>query len=226
MKKFTNELELARELLNKQFNEDKVDELFSKMKSNYEKLIPEMPYVGGIKNYLTNIMVEAVYCLAMFQVMEKEGLTLRDIGKFFYELCDLSANIRKNELLKTGINLSQIQFDPVNIDLRKKQCETSRLRRYPDDSVMDFVEGDGKTFEWGLNVYECGIQKIYKKLGAEKYVHLFCLADFSAANILGYGFSRTQTLGFGAPMCDHRYIKNYKTPKGWPPDKLPEYKEL
>jgi hypothetical protein len=60
-------------------------------------------------------------------------------------------------------------------------------------------------------------------LDAERFVPFFCLADFSEANILGFGFSRTQTLGFGANMCDHRYVKNYKTPRGWPPDDLPEF---
>lgn len=224
MKSFTKELETARELFTKKFSEAKVDEIFSKVKSEYENLIPEIPYIGGIKNRSTDIIVEAVSYLAMFRVLEKEGFTLRDIGEFFYEICDISGNSRKNDLSKNGIDPSQIPFDPANVDLRKKRSETSKLRNYPDDWVMDFVEGNGKTFEWGFNIYECGIHKVYKKLDAEKYIHLFCLADFSAANILGYGFTRTQTLGFGASMCDHRYVKNYKTPKGWPPDDLPEYK--
>ncbi|MHA2123180.1 MAG: L-2-amino-thiazoline-4-carboxylic acid hydrolase, partial [Promethearchaeota archaeon] len=78
---------------------------------------------------------------------------------------------------------------------------------------------------WGFNFHQCGFHKVFKRLNEEKYVHLFCLADFSEANILGFGFSRTQTLGFGAPMCDHRYVKNYKTPLGWPPDDLPEFEK-
>lgn len=226
MKSFMNELELARNLLKKQFKEAKIDELFAKMKLEYETLIPEIPYIGGIKNTSTKLIVEAVHCLAIFRVLEKEGLTLREIGKFFYKLCNLSASIRKEKLQNIGMDPAQIQFDPANIESWKKKCEKSKLRNYPDESVMDFVEGDGKTFEWGLNVYECAIHKVYKRLKAEKYVHLFCLADFSTANVLGYGFTRTQTIGFGASMCDHRYVKNYNTPKGWPPEKLPEFKDL
>jgi len=98
-----------------------------------------------------------------------------------------------------------------------------KLRKYSDDWVGDYIEGDGKTFDWGFNFHECGIHKVCKRLDAERFVPFFCLSDFSEANILGFGFSRAQTLGFGASMCDHRYVKNYKTSKGWPPDDLPEF---
>jgi len=50
------------------------------------------------------------------------------------------------------------------------------------------------------------------------------LSDFSEANIFGFGFSRTQTLSNGAPLCDHRYIKNVETPRAWPPDNIKEFK--
>jgi len=128
-------------------------------------------------------------------------------------------------LEKIGKDPTQYPFEPAYVDYAKKLCETSKLRKYPDDWVGDFVEGDGKTFEWGFDFHECGLHKVFKRLNSEKFVYLLCLGDFSEASILGFGFSRTQTLGFGAPMCDHRYIKNYKTPKGWPPDELQEFIE-
>lgn len=223
MKNFSKELEVARELLKRQFNEENVNELFSQMKSEYEKIIPEIPYIGGTKNPFTSLLVGGMSSLAMFRVLENEGLTLRDIGEFYYKLRDIHNKIRKNNLEKISKDPAQYPFELAYVDFAKKMCESSKLRNYPDDWVADYIEGDGKTFEWGFDFYECGIHKALKRLNAEKFVHLFCLADFSEANILGFGFSRTQTIGFGAPMCDHRYVKNYKTPKGWPPDDLPEY---
>ncbi|MFW9897516.1 MAG: L-2-amino-thiazoline-4-carboxylic acid hydrolase [Candidatus Thorarchaeota archaeon] len=226
MRNFAKDLEHIRKLLRNKFTEVKIDEMLNEMKMDFEKILPEIPYIGGIKNTSTSIMVESMSSLAMFRVLEREGLTLREIGEIFYELCDLSAVIRKENFSKIGVDPATLQFDPAKVELTKKRCEISRLKDFPDDSVMDFVDGEGKSFEWGLNVYECGIHKAFKKLGAEKYVHLICLADYSAANIFGYGFTRTQSIGFGASMCDHRYIKNYKTPKGWPPDNLQEYQEI
>ncbi|MGD8782753.1 MAG: hypothetical protein PVH88_27830 [Ignavibacteria bacterium] len=40
------------------------------------------------------------------------------------------------------------------------------------------------------------------------------------------GFSRTQTIGNGAPICDFRFKKNVQTADGWPPENLPEWKVI
>ncbi len=225
MKNFSKALEVARDVLKSKFTEAKLSEIFTQIKAEYEKIIPEIPYIGGNKNSYTTLLVGGMSSLAMFRVLEKEGFTLREIGEFYYKYRDIQNTIRKKSLEKIGKDPAQYPFETVHVDYVKKLCETSKLRKYPDDWVADYVEGDGKTFDWGFDFYECGFQKTLKRLDAEKFVHLFCLADFSEANILGFGFSRTQTIGFGAPMCDHRFVKKFKTPRGWPPDDLPEFKE-
>lgn len=223
MKNFSKYIRIATELLKRKFNEAKINEIYNQMEFEFEQLIPEIPYIGGTKNPLTAILLGGVYSIAMFRVLEKEGLKLRDIGEFHYEFNDIYNTIRKKKLKKIGKHPTQYPFESTYVELSKKLCETSKLRNYPDDWVGDYVEGDGKNFEWGFNFYECGVQKLFKKLGAEKYLIFACLADYSEANIFGFGFSRTQTLGFGAPFCDHRYIKDYKAPRGWPPENLPEF---
>ena len=223
MTNFSKRIKIARDILKRKFNEAKINDLFDQMKIEYEKIIPEIPYIGGTKNPFSTLLIGCLADLAMFRVLEKEGFALREIGEFYYEFRDINNTIRKNSLEKIGKDPANYPFESSYVEWAKKQCEISKLRNYPDDWVMDYVEGDGKTFEWGFNFHECGIHKVCKTLDAEKFVPFFCLADFSEANILGFGFSRTQTLGFGANMCDHRYVKNYKTPRGWPPDDLPEF---
>jgi hypothetical protein len=220
---FSKSLEVARDILKRKFPDDKIENLFDEMKAEYEKLIPEIPYIGGRKNSFTTLLIGGISNLAMFYVLEREGFSLRDIGEFYYEYRDISNTIRRNNLEKIGKDPAQYPFEQAYIDYAKKLCEASKLRKYPEDWVADYIEGDGKTFEWGFNFHECSFQKVFKRLRAERFIPFFCLADFSEANILGFGFSRTQTLGFGAPICDHRYVKNYKTPRGWPPDELPEF---
>ena len=223
MKNLSYELEIAREILKSKCGEAKIDELFAQMKAEFENIIPEIPYIGGNKSPFTSILVGTMTNLAMFRILEKEGFKLRDIGEFYYKLRDKENTVRKETLEKANKDPAQNPFEPAYVEFMKKLCETSRLRNYPDDWVGDFIEGDGKNFEWGFKFHECGVQKVFKRLDAERFVPFICLSDFSEANILGFGFKRTQTLGFGAPMCDHTYVKNYKTPKGWPPDNLPEF---
>ncbi len=223
MKDFSKHIKVAEDILKRKFSPAKINEIFNQMKIEYEKIIPEIPYIGGTKNPFSTFLIGGMSNLAVFRILEKEGLTLRDIGEFYYEFRDIKNTIRKKSIEKIGKDPSQYPFETAYVDWAKKHCEISKLRNYPDDWVADYVEGDGKSFEWGFNFHECGIHKVFKRLDAEKFIPFFCLADFSEANILGFGFSRTQTLGFGAPMCDHRYVKDYKTPRGWPPDDLPEF---
>ena len=224
IKNFDNRLEILRDLLTRKFNIAKIEDILSQIKAEFEKLISEIPYIGGQKNPMTTHLIGGIYDLAIFRILEKEGFKFSEIGKLFYEYCDLSNKIRKKGLEKIGKDPSQYPFEPEYMEMTKKMCETSKIRTYPDDWIMDYVEGDNKTFDWGFNFYQCGIHKVYKRLDAEKYTPFVCLSDFSEANILGFGFTRTQTLGCGGPICDHRYVKNYKTPRAWPPDNIEEFK--
>ncbi|NHJ19686.1 MAG: hypothetical protein EAX91_01995 [Candidatus Lokiarchaeota archaeon] len=223
MNGFNERLKAVSSELKVKFDEKKTEDLLNQMREEFEKILPDIPYIGGQKNPTTLVLVKCMSDLAVFRVLERAGLSFREIGEFHYHyvLCDQKK--RKELLESTGRDPSQYPFDPVYVDYQKKLTQETQLRVYPDDWVMEFVEGDGKKFEWGWDITECGVQKAYKKLGDEKYLPLICLGDYYEAEGLGFGFSRDKTLGFGAPLCTHRFVKNSKTPSAWPPDDLEEF---
>ena len=118
---------------------------------------------------------------------------------------------------------SQYPFESVYIEYQRKLTEETQARIYPDNWIMEFVEGQGNNFEWGWDIYQCGVQQAYIILKGEKYLPLICLGDFYEAEGLGYGFSRTESLGFGGKKCTHRFVKQSKAPKAWPPYDLEEF---
>ena len=140
------------------------------------------------------------------------------------QLYEIIYKNKKNRFEKIGQSPAKQIFQDDYINYLKLMAEKSQKKDYPGDWVFTFIEGDGETFDYGLNFTECGVHKIFKKLGAEKYVPFPCLSDFVDANVSGFGFSRTQTLGNGDAICDHRYIKNASTQRAWPPDNIQEYK--
>ena len=223
MKAFDERLVFVNAELRKKFDDKKSEELISQMKAEFGKILPDIPYVGGQKNPLTLVLVKCMSDLAVFRTLEKESFSFREIGEFHYNYVIATHKLRKKALEKAGRDPSQYPFDPVYMDYQKKLTEESQLKLYPDDFVMDFVTENGKKYEWGWNIQECSVQKAYKKLGDEKYLTLICLGDYYEAEALGFGFSRDQTLGFGAPLCTHRFVKDYKTPRAWPPDDLEEF---
>jgi len=223
MRSFDERLVVVKNELYNKFDEKKSEELLSQMKAEFENILPDIPYIGGQKNPTTLVLVKCMSDLAIFRTLEKIGFSFREIGEFHYNYIIAAQNLRKEALEKAGRDASQYPFDPVYKDYHKKLTEETQMKLYPDDWVMDYMEGDGKTYDWGWDIQECGVQKAYKKLGEEKYLPFICLGDFYEAEGLGFGFSRDQTLGFGAPLCTHRFVKNYKTPRAWPPDDLEEF---
>lgn len=224
MAQFDKFLRIVKDLLEKRYRNSKLNELINLMRDEYEVIIPEIPYIGGRKNLYTVLLIDCMANLPIIRVLENEGFTYREIGEFIYNFWETVNKKRKRKLEKQGQNPADQYFNKDFIDYMKKSAEKSQKKQYPYDFVWEFVEGDGKTFDYGYNYSECGINRIFKKLGAEKYMPFICLADFATANVYEFGFTRTQTLGNGAPICDHRYKRDGKTARGWPPDKLKEYK--
>jgi len=224
MAQFDKFLGISKDILLNKFNESKIEDLMQQIRKEYENIISEIPYIGGRKNPFTNMLVDCVAMLAFFRILEKEGMTYREIGEFNYEFWEKINRIRMRKFEKTGQNPIDQYFNDTYISYNKNLAETSQQKKYPYDWVMEFVEGDGKTFDYGYKVTECGPHKVFKKLGADKYVPFICLTDFVMANIYGFGFTRTQTIGNGNPICDHRFLKKGTTPRAWPPDNLQEYK--
>lgn len=223
MRSFDERITVVNKELRKKFDDKKSEELISQMKAEFEKILPDIPYIGGQKNPTTLVLVKCVSDLAIFRILEKIGLSFKQIGEFHYNYVMAALKLRKEALEKAGRDSSQYPFDPVYIDYQKKLTEETQMKLYPDDWVMDFVERDGDSFEWGWDITECGVQKAFKKLGGEKYLPFICLGDHYEAEGLGFGFTRTQAIGFGAPICTHRFVKNYKTPSAWPPYELAEF---
>jgi len=217
-------IHISKDLLLKQFNESQMEEIFDKIRNDYENLIPEIPYIGGKRNPFTSMLVDCVSLLAFYRTLENEGMSYSEIGEFNYGFWENINMRRVRKLEKTGQDPIDQYFNDVYLTFSKNLAKTSQLRKYPEDWVMEYLEGDGKTFDYGFKFTECGIHKVFKRLGAEKYVPFLCLTDFAQANVYGFGFTRTQTLGNGDPICDHKFLKHGTTPRAWPPDNIQEFK--
>ncbi len=223
MRDFDKMLEFARQVLGQHFGEPQIEELLDESRREYAALIPQLPYIGGKKNSGTTNLVGGAQMLAIIRPLEREGLAPRAIGKVVYETMELFFESRPRfvrwlmgKLMTTKLFMKQ----------KKKQTEDSPFRHYPGGFITEFVESDGENFDFGLDVVECAICKFYREQEAEKYIPYLCLGDYPMFRSLGIGFTRTQTIGNGAPLCDFRFKKGGTTPRGWPPDNLEEFKQI
>lgn len=216
MRLFDAAMHITKQILIENFGEDKFTEISKTTRKEFENPLPEIPYIGGDDNLLTNELINAALLLPLLQVFEKEGLKFNEIGKLTYELF---------EVFYKFIPPADDIFSNTYKDKRKEQAINSKLRKYSGDWVFDFVEGDDKTFTFGTDYSECGVYKFYKSRGAEHFMPWVCISDYAKARAYGYGLNRTQTIGNGAKICDFRYVKDGITPRVWPPDNLQEFKK-
>ncbi len=216
LRTFDAALTIGKNILIAYFGESKYKDISTTVRNEFETLIPQIPYIGGDDNPGTESLIFNVILLPLLQFFEKEGLDNYEIGKLTYDLFEVFYKVNPS---KDNI------FSEEFINREKERAKTSKLHKYPDDWVFDFIKSDGKNFTFGMDYSECGVHKFYKAQGAEHFMPIVCIADLAQAQAYGYGLYRTQTIGNGAPLCDFRYVKNGNTPRAWPPDNLPEFKK-
>jgi len=215
MRNFDAMLIVAKQVLSENFGEQKYNEMVASTRNEFEALLPQIPYIGG-NNRLTEPLINASALLTILRTIENEGLEYRKIGRIIYELFEAFYKVMPQ---------TEDIFSDEYLNMEKERAKNSKLKKYPGGWVSDFIEGDGKTFTFGVDYTECGVYKFYKSQEAERFMPIVCIADYAQARSYGYGLTRTQTIGNGADICDFRYLKNGSTPRAWPPDKLPEFKK-
>jgi hypothetical protein len=99
----------------------------------------------------------------------------------------------------------------------KQRAQISQQRRYPGDWVFEVIEGDGQTFDVGMDYTECGIEKFMRRQGAANLTPYLCNLDYVTFGATGLGLVRTKTLGWGCDCCDFRIRRKGAVPPAWPP---------
>jgi len=216
LKTFDTFLTIGKNVLVAYFGESKYYEISATVRNEFEANIPQIPYIGGDDNPGTEYIIYFAILLPLLQVLDKEGLDFYEIGKLSYDLFEAFYKATPPK-----VDIFREEF----INHEEERAKNSKLRKYPDDWVFDFIKSDGKNFTFGMDYSECGVYKFYKGQGAEHFMPIVCIADLAQAQAYGYGLYRTQTIGNGAPLCDFRYVKNGNTPRAWPPDNLQEFKK-
>jgi hypothetical protein len=208
----------VHEVLERYVEQSRANQVITISRQKFEAFLPQIPYIGGEKNRLSRNLFGAAYKMQMIPSLEQIGFTTREIGKIGYET--MESYYEKIPWYKKWF----VVHFAMTAGNYRKGARRSQQRKYPEDWVYEYIEGDGKNFDLGVNFTECGIAKLYKKYGMEHYLPYLCICDYATYGTFGVELKRSQTIGNGAPLCDFRFKKNGVPPKGWPPETLSEFK--
>jgi len=218
LKKFEEELRMWSPHIFGPYGEIGAYRIIQDAQKAFEELIPQIPYIGGDENTLTSGLIEATRYMAFYQAMKKHGKTAEEAGKILYDAT--LSQLDKPRKKAPGKKLSKEQF----IEQRRQRTAKNGSLKYSGNFVCAFVEGDGKTFDYGYDFTACAAKDFYHAQGADEFMPFYCYLDFPINKVKGNGFSRTQTLAEGAEKCNHRLKIGGETICTWPPPFLAKQK--
>ncbi|MFC1878796.1 L-2-amino-thiazoline-4-carboxylic acid hydrolase [Chloroflexota bacterium] len=198
-----------------------VENINEETRIEFEILLSQLPYIGGEKNIFTFTFVSGAAALAYIRILEKHSLPVDTIGELLNKVyADVFASLPR--FVKWYFRW--LEFSPGHKKKLRAFAEESRLYKYPDNWVMDFIEGEGEKYDFACHYTECAVLKFFRKMEAEEYMPYICVMDLTSSKALRTGLFRTTTLFYGGDCCDFQFKKNRPSMPGIPIEDLPEYK--
>jgi hypothetical protein len=212
--KFDRWMERSGGALVDRFGEETAAVMRGEILDECRSLIRRLPYIGGRRNTYSSDLSFSAWALATYRVMIRHGGSLEDTGELIRDV--VRAEI---ERVPRGLRSLMVSYRFSRLRQQKLQraARRSQAHRYPGDWVFDRIDGDGKAFDFGIDMTECGIVKFLHAEGADELCPYLCDIDYVSAEAMGVGLRRTKTLAWGCDRCDFRLTKDGDTSAPWPP---------
>jgi hypothetical protein len=208
LKEFGHTLRLIEDFLVKRYGNDFADRLKLAVHQEYEKLIPEIPFINGFRGKpLNQFLIITAQELATYLAMKKSEKSAREA----WELCHEALRLKLAEIPKWKKWLMKFLFfsPPVRMifKMRARKNEKARLGGFEIEYLVDH----GSDFDFGVNYLQCGNLKFANEHGGEEFAPYICMSDIALSDSLGWGLIRTKTLADGCGHCDFRFKKDAAT---------------
>ena len=196
------------------FGQQQADVMRREIVEEFRRLAPQAPRIGRDGSPAAGNLRGAIAGLAVYRVVQRHGGTVEDAGGLFHEV----SHVRLERLPKAArAGMRWYWFSGLRRRRWERGAQRSQARRYPGDWVLEMIPADGKDFDIGYDITECGIVKYLHAHGADEFTPYLCDVDYVAAERLGYRLQRTKTLAWGCDRCDFRFSRRGHSTATWPP---------
>jgi hypothetical protein len=193
---------LLAERYGPEFAEETVDDA----RREFERLIPDLPYIGGRRNVFSPILVVTGWMIALHRAMAVRGRPLEEVVRICVEVSDGFLRSFPESLLRLLGRLALTR--PVKSFL-KRQANRSRERRYPGDFVYSVVEGPDD--EVALVFEECAVNKFFDAQSVPELKPYCNFFDVTYSRLMHMGLDAHETIGLGCDRCALRFRHGRET---------------
>ncbi|HSB65176.1 MAG TPA: L-2-amino-thiazoline-4-carboxylic acid hydrolase [Anaerolineales bacterium] len=189
------------------FGELKAKELVEKARWEYQRLLPDLPYVGGEQPF-TQFVIASGWFLAFYRVMQAQDASVDEAGKLAYLLSQTYLERVPGFARKL---LGYMTFSHRYLKKLQNRAESSHSHPFPRGYVFSFIPGDGVSFDYGVDYHQCATWTLFQEQGAAGLTPYLCACDYLYSRLLGWGLTRTTTLSEGGSVCDFRFKRGGPT---------------
>jgi len=208
LKDFDRTSALIKNSLVARYGQEFASTLQREVRQEYEKLIPEIPYIKGLRaRALNTFLLISVQELAVYKAMMKHGKPPGEV----WELCHEALRFRLAEVpqWKRWL-LRRFMFSRLVRKIVARRARQKQKGRFGDFEI-EYLIGDGDEFDFGVNYLQCGNITLVKGHGGEEFAPYVCMSDIALSDAMGWGLIRTETLADGCPHCDFRFKERAAT---------------
>ena len=208
LKDFDRTSLLMKDSLVARYSEEFTSMLQNEVRREYEKLIPEIPYIKGVRaKALNTFLLITAQELAAYKAMKKKGWSPEET----WELCHQALRMRVAKIPRwKRWLLRRLMFSSVMRKIMARRAKQQQRVRFGDFEV-EYLIGQGGEFDLGVNYHQCGNLCFVMKHGGEEFAPYICMSDIALSDAMGWGLIRTQTLADGCRYCDFRFKKGVAT---------------
>ena len=208
LKDFDRTSALVKEALVTRYSEGFASTLQREVRQEYEKLIPEIPYIRGVRaRALNTFLLITAQELAAYKAMKKQGKPLTEA----WELCHQALRLRVAKIPRwKRWLLRRLMFSSLMRKIMARRARQQQKVRFGDFEV-EYLIGEGDDFDLGVNYLQCGNHRFMMQHGGEAFAPYICMSDIALSDAMGWGLIRTQTLADGCHYCDFRFKKGAAT---------------
>lgn len=189
----------AERLLSMNYDAETLKAITAGCESQYDGIIKRLPYVGGLRNFYTPIIIVNGWFVCVYKAMHAAGIEDDVIGYVISEATDELFDHIPGFLGKT---VRRVVFSGFFKRFINRQAKESQKKKYDGDWVytVDFSKWGGRKEEReaSLEFSECGVHKYYENEGVEalkKYCN-FCDPQYSVRYNLGLNADNTMAQGY------------------------------
>lgn len=205
---FDKTADLLQDYLVQHYGEEFAHRLYKETRQEYEKIIPEVPHIEGLRaRALNSFLLITAQELAVYRTMKKNGKTSGQAWEICHEA--IRRRMKKFSKIKRWL-LRKLMFSNFLIKRVKGRAERNEKLKFGDFEIK-YLIGDGREFDWGVDYLSCGNYDFVKAQGAEEFAPYVCMSDIPLGNALEWGLIRTQTIVDGCQTCDFRFKKASET---------------